>query len=91
MPTCKRCDYEWRTRTDAVPKACPNCRSRSWDTPAGKKGRYCPECPHCNPTATPEPVPTRKPLTQAELDATPENCCCRGAHRPDNPNCEANL
>ena len=63
METCKRCGYEWRLRTDADPKACPNCRSRSWNIPAGRKGKYCPECPHCN---APEPIPSRRPKTEAQ-------------------------
>ena len=87
MTTCKRCNYEWRTRTDATPKACPNCRSRSWDTPAGKKGKYCPECPHCNP------IPSRRKYTEAELndpELFPEDCICRGAHRPDSTVCPVN-
>ena len=61
MPTCTRCNYEWRTRTDAAPKACPNCRSRSWNIPAGRKGEYCLECPHCNAL---KPIPSRGPKTE---------------------------
>lgn len=30
---CKRCNYHWTSRLPAGerPKACPDCKSRSWD------------------------------------------------------------
>ncbi|MBU4242676.1 MAG: hypothetical protein KKF52_05595 [Nanoarchaeota archaeon] len=30
---CKICEYDWRTRTERMPKACPNCKSYFWDDP----------------------------------------------------------
>ena len=29
--TCNKCGYEWQTRTERIPKACPNCKSMRWD------------------------------------------------------------
>ena len=30
---CLRCDYEWMSRTEGKPKACPRCHSYKWDEP----------------------------------------------------------
>lgn len=28
---CNKCGYEWQTRTEKIPKACPNCKSMRWN------------------------------------------------------------
>jgi predicted Zn-ribbon and HTH transcriptional regulator len=28
---CKRCTYEWETKTIKKPKCCPYCKSYQWD------------------------------------------------------------
>lgn len=34
--TCKRCDYEWDSRSE-FPKACPACKSYRWAVPVDYK------------------------------------------------------
>ena len=28
---CQKCDYKWLSRTAEKPKACPSCKSYTWD------------------------------------------------------------
>lgn len=35
---CLRCGYRWINRVER-PKACPDCKSRSWDVPDEKVSR----------------------------------------------------
>ena len=35
--TCNKCKYVWHTRTEKIPKACPNCKSMRWNEEIRKK------------------------------------------------------
>ena len=30
---CERCRHKWITRSNAIPKVCPKCKSPYWDRP----------------------------------------------------------
>lgn len=30
---CVRCDHEWQSRVDRLPKCCPKCKSYYWQVP----------------------------------------------------------
>jgi Zn finger protein HypA/HybF involved in hydrogenase expression len=34
---CERCGHKWITRSEDIPKVCPNCKSPYWDIPRKKK------------------------------------------------------
>ena len=34
---CIRCRYRWHSKTNTVPKVCPNCHSPYWSTPRRNK------------------------------------------------------
>jgi len=76
MLTCKRCGNTWRTRIDTEPKACPNCKSKRWNTPAGKRGHYCPECPHCNAPTTPPPQTVLDRFNALAIPDEPRTATC---------------
>lgn len=35
--TCLRCQHSWFSRSTAVPKQCPNCKTYKWQTEKGTK------------------------------------------------------
>ena len=47
---CARCGWTWQTFAGVVPKACPGCRARKWQTPAPPRVsdtmRTCLHCGH---------------------------------------------
>ena len=72
MLTCKKCSYKWYARTGTPPKRCPNCGSLYWNSVPRRECPECSSCPNCNPgkaTATPEPMPRRTRMTEAETEA----------------------
>ena len=74
MLTCRKCSYTWYMRTGTPPKRCPNCGSLYWNSVPRRECPECSSCPNCNPgkakaTATPEPVPRRHRMTEAETEA----------------------
>jgi predicted Zn-ribbon and HTH transcriptional regulator len=36
---CKRCGYEWHTRTEGMPRQCPACKSYRWNKAKEKEAR----------------------------------------------------
>ena len=48
--TCARCGWTWQTFAGVVPKSCPGCRARKWQTPAPQRisdtVRKCLHCGH---------------------------------------------
>jgi len=36
---CDRCGHEWTPRSEAVPIACPRCKSPYWNRPRKKKAK----------------------------------------------------
>ena len=42
---CNQCDYEWRRRTDSLPKRCPLCHSEEWNAPKAER-LMCQQCGH---------------------------------------------
>ena len=48
--TCARCGWTWQTFAGVVPKACPACKARKWQTPAVPRVsdtvRKCLHCGH---------------------------------------------
>lgn len=35
---CERCQYEWTTKTDTLPKVCARCANPNWNKPKKPKG-----------------------------------------------------
>lgn len=59
MNTCRKCGYEWLSRTLGTPKECPQCRSRRWNVTSAIDCPHCVLCPaHGKPV---EPIPSRRP------------------------------
>ncbi len=36
---CLKCGYEWISRLEGRPKACPECKNRKWDVPKRGDGQ----------------------------------------------------
>src|SRR4029077_16088907 len=58
--------YEWQSLRDKTPKACPDCRSRKWQTPPIALTTFQYKCKRCghewNPNTSRTTTPTRPPL-----------------------------
>ena len=42
---CNQCDYEWRRKSETLPKTCPMCRSVEWNNPKAER-LMCQQCGH---------------------------------------------
>ena len=93
MLTCKKCGHKWYVRTGKTPKKCPKCGSIFWNSVPRRECPTCSACPNCNPGKV-TAIPPKRKYTEAELndpELFPEDCICRGAHRPDSTVCPVNL